>query len=180
MKLDNLLVEKRSTILERWLNLILESYPAESQNFLKKKKNRFDNPVAYEFRQGIEGIYEALLHRVDSDKTFPFLDKIIKIKAVQDLSPSEAISFIFLLKKVIREELKREIRENQIYEEILELESRIDGLAFLSFDVYMKRREKLFELKVNEVKNRVSGLLRMAGLTSELEKSPNNKEKKHW
>jgi len=171
------MVEKKSNIFERWLNLMLESYPAESQNFLKKKKNRFDNPMAYDFHQGAEGIYELLLHGVDSDKAFPLLDKIIRIKAVQGISPSGAISFIFLLKKVIREELKMEILEEHIYEEILEFESRIDRLALISFDVYMNRKEKLYELRVKEVKNRVSGLLRMAGLTPELEKRSERKEK---
>jgi hypothetical protein len=48
--------------------------------------------------------------------------------------------------------------------EMTELEERIDGLALLGFDSYMQRREKLCELKVNEVKNRVSGLLRRAGI----------------
>ncbi len=83
-----------------------------------------------------------------------------------------------MLKKVIREKLEREVRENGISEELIELESRIDGLALLSFDVYMKRREKLYEIRVNEVKNRVSGLMRRAGLTSELEEEPDLKKEK--
>ena len=70
-----------------------------------------------------------------------------------------------------------EILEEHIYEEILEFESRIDRLALISFDVYMNRKEKLYELRVKEVKNRVSGLLRMAGLTPELEKRSERKEK---
>ncbi len=179
MTLGDLLLEKRAAILERWLHLIFESYPPETSRFLKKEKDRFDNPVAYQFRQGIEGIYEALLHGMGRDKVSSVLDRIISIRAIQDFSPSGAIAFIFLLKKVIREKLKREIRENGISNELLELESRIDGLALLSFDVYMKRREKLYELRVNEVKQRVSGLLRMAGLMSEVEEEPDLGEKKH-
>lgn len=178
MTLGDLLLQKRAAILGRWLHLIFESYPPETSRFLKKEKDRFDNPVAYEFRQGIEGIYEALLHGMDRDKVSSVLDRIISIRAIQDFSPSGAIAFIFLLKKGIREKLEREIRENGISNELLELESRIDGLALLSFDVYMKRREKLYELRINEVKQRVSGLLRMAGLMSEVEE-PDLREKKH-
>ena len=179
MKLDSLLSEKKFSILERWFNLILESYSADTQSFLKREKDRFDNPVAYEFGQGIEGIYEALLHGMDRDKVSCFLDRIISIRAIQDFSPSGAIAFIFLLKNAIREELEREARKNGISEELIELESRIDGLALLSFDIYMKRREKLYEIRVNEVKNRVSGLLRRAGLISELEEKPDPKKRKH-
>ena len=177
MMLEKLLLQKKSSILERWFNLILESYPAETRDFLKTKRDRFDNPVAYEIRHGIEGIYEALLKGMECDRISSVLDRIISIRAIQDLLPSVAIAFIFLLKTAIRRELEREILEKGISGELLELESRIDGLALLSFDVYMKRREKLYKIRVNEVKNRVSGLLRMSGLISGLEEETEHKEK---
>ena len=160
MNLQSLLLQKKSTILERWYHLILESYPSDTGRFLKKHNDRFDNPVAYEFRQGIEGIYEALLHGMDRDNISSFLDRIISIRALQDFPPSGAIAFIFLLKKAIREALEREIEEDGIANELIERESRIDGLSLLCFDAYMKRREKIYEIKVNEIKNRASGLLR--------------------
>jgi hypothetical protein len=59
--------------------------------------------------------------------------------------------------------------EDGISHELIERESRIDGLALLCFDIYMKRREKIYEIKVNEIKNRASGLLRKACGTVELE-----------
>ena len=178
MKLDSLLLEKKTPILERWFNLILEGYPADTRNFLRKEKDRFDNPVAYELGQGIEGIYEALLYGMDRDKVSSFLDRIISIRAIQDFSPSGAIAFIFLLKKAVREKLEKEVRENGISQELIDLESRIDGLALLSLDIYMKHREKLYEIRVNEVKNRVSGLMRSAGLISELEEEPDLRKRK--
>ncbi|HUT72760.1 MAG TPA: RsbRD N-terminal domain-containing protein [Desulfatiglandales bacterium] len=169
MNLQSLLLQKKSTILERWYHLILGSYPSDTGRFLKKHNDRFDNPVAYEFRQGIEGIYEALLHGMDRDSISYFLDRIVSIRALQEFPPSAAIAFIFLLKKAIRDTLKREIRENGISDELTERESRIDGLALLCFDAYMKRREKIYEIKVNEIKNRAGGLLRRACGTVKLE-----------
>ena len=47
------------------------------------------------------------------------------------------------------------------------MESRIDGLGLLAFDVYSKRREKIYEIRANEMKGRVSLLLRKAGITDE-------------
>jgi hypothetical protein len=179
MTLESLLSQKRAGILKKWLDLMFESYPPETSRFLKREKDHFDNPVAYEFRQGIEGIYEALLSEMDTDRLFSFLDQVIRIRAVQDLSPSQAIAFIFLLKKVIREKLEKEAWGNGVAEGLLELESRIDGLALLSFDVYMKRREMFYELRVDEVKRRVGALLRRTGLIAELEEEPGFKEKKH-
>jgi len=169
MNLENLLLQKKTAILEQWYHLIVESYPADTQSFLKKQKDRFDNPVAYEFRQGIEGIYEALVHGMDRDSIYSFLDRIISIRAIQEFQPSAAVAFIFLLKKAIRNILEKEIVEDGISHELIEHESRIDGLALLCFDVYMKRREKVYEIKVNEIKNRASGLLRKACGTIELE-----------
>jgi len=179
MELVNLLIRKRHTIEERWFDLIVETYPAESRQFLENKNDRFDNPVAYEFRQGIKSIFEAVVHGIEHNILIEHLDKIISIRAIQDLSPSKAVAFIFLLKTAIRKELQQEILAKDISEELLELEVRIDELALLCFEIYMKRREKLFELRVTEVKNRVSGLLRMAGLAAELDKETKLNEKTH-
>ena len=165
MTLAELLSQKKSIIVERWIDLLFSSYPAETTRFLKKEKDRFDNPVAYQITQGITGLYEALLQERDSEQVLGYLDEIIRIRAIQEFSPSQAMAFIFLLKKVIRGELATELQEPQIAAECLELESRIDGLALLGFEVYMKRREKLHEIRINEVKNRISGYMRKAGLT---------------
>ncbi|PIQ94614.1 MAG: hypothetical protein COV68_03520, partial [Nitrospirae bacterium CG11_big_fil_rev_8_21_14_0_20_41_14] len=97
INLKDLLLEKKSTILKRWFNMILETYPSTTSNFLKKQKNCFANPVGYNISQGINGIFDELLNEADTDKVSPFLDNIIRIKAVQDFSPSQAMSFIFLL-----------------------------------------------------------------------------------
>jgi hypothetical protein len=169
MNLENLLLQKKTAILEQWYHLIVESYPADTQSFLRRQKDRFDNPVAYEFRQGIEGIYEALVHGMDRDSICSFLDRIISIRAIQEFPPSAAVAFIFLLKKAIRNTLEKDLVEDGISHELIERESRIDGLALLCFDMYMKRREKIYEIKVNEIKNRASGLLRKACAIAEPE-----------
>jgi hypothetical protein len=102
--------------------------------------------------QGIETLYDELIHGMNSNKLSAALDAIIRIRSVQDFSPSQAIAFVPLLKRVIREELGGEIKDNQILEELLPVELRIDQLALLAFDIYMKCREKIFEIRVNEVK----------------------------
>jgi hypothetical protein len=37
----------------------------------------------------------------------------------------------------------------------------------LGFDVYTKRREKIYEIKADEAKRRVSGLMRKTGLSED-------------
>ncbi len=101
MNFKDLLLEKKSAILKRWFDVILESYPADTSNFLKKQKNRFANPVGYTISQGIEGLFGEILQGIDSEKGSPFLDNIIRIKAIQDFTPSQAISFIFLCSNMV-------------------------------------------------------------------------------
>lgn len=164
MNLANLLTQKKSILADRWLQLVLESYPLESSRFFKNMRDRFDNPVGYRLTQGIHGLMAALLEELETAQVLAHLEEVISIKALQGFAPSQAMAFLFLLKQVIREELADELRQGHLAAEILELESRIDGMALLGFDVYMQRREKLCELRVNEVKNRVSGLLRKSGV----------------
>ncbi len=168
MKLENLLIQKQAAVVERWFQLILETYPADTSRFLKKQKDRFANPVGNTISQGIEAIYSELVHGAGLEKVSPFLDNIIRIRAIQDFLPSQAIAFVFFLKTAIREELINEVRDDDIARELLILESRIDELALLSFDIYMKCREKVYELRANEVKNRTFKLLERANLISEI------------
>lgn len=168
MKLEKLLSQKKSAILERWLQLILETYPADAQRFLKKQKDRFANPVGTTISKETENLYKQLLQRVETESLSASLDRIFRIRAVQDFSPSQAVAFIFLLKRVIREELESEIPENRLFDELMIIESRIDDMALLGFDIYMRCREKIYEIRANEAKNRVSRLLQKSGLISEI------------
>ena len=159
MPLSTHLTEKKSAILGCWLTQIYESYPPETAIFLKKEKDRFDNPMGYRLSQGLEGLYDALVQEMDRDQVLAGLDEVIRIRALQNFSPSQALAFIFLLKNVIREELAKEIREENLGAELQEVESRIDGMALLGFDVYTQRREKLLEIRVTK-RSAVSGFLR--------------------
>jgi len=173
MKLSNLLYEKRSAILKRWFDFILESYPAGTAQFFKNKKNRFSNPVGYTISQGVESLFDEILQGIDqgidTEKVSLFLDNIIRVRAIQDFTPSKAVSFIFLLKKVLREELDREIQENSNAEELRTIESRIDDLALLAFDIFMTCREKIYELKAMQLNNQTYTLLKKAKLIVDLE-----------
>ncbi len=169
MKLEDLLKQKASHVRKRWLDLILETYPADTQRFLREQKDRFANPVGTAFSRAVETLYHELLHGMDSEKVNASLDDIVRIRAVQDFSPARAMMFIFLLKKALREELSGEIKEGAAAsEELLALESRVDEMALRGFDLYMNCREKVFEIRAREAKNHVSSLLQRAGLLCEI------------
>jgi hypothetical protein len=150
----DLLLQNRSGIVQKWFDRIVKTYPANSQKFIKQQKNRFANPVGSTILQGIEGLYEELLREMDTEKVTKYLDSVIRIQAVQDFSPSQALSFIPSLKGIVREELRGKIPEMRLVEELSGFETRIDQLTLLAFDNYMKCREKIYEIRVEELRNR--------------------------
>ncbi|MBN1849099.1 MAG: RsbRD N-terminal domain-containing protein [Deltaproteobacteria bacterium] len=170
MKLETLLLEKRSNIVTHWLDLIFETYPPDAQRFFKSRADRFDNPVGRTITEETEKLFDQLLRGDEAglENISPALENIIRIRATQDFTPSQAIGFIFLLKRSIREVLKKEMDHKDILEDRLRFESRIDDLALTAFDIYMKYREKLYEIKADQAKKQVSGLLRQKGLICEV------------
>ncbi len=178
MKLTKLLAQKKAPIVGRWLDLIFETYPDDAQRFLTKQKDRFANPVGTTISKEIENLYDELIEGLEPDRVSPLLDRIIRIRAIQDFSPSQALNFVFLLKKAIKKETSNEILEDNLSEDLAIMESRIDDLALLAFDIYMNCREKLYDIRANEAKNQVSRLLQQAGMISEIpDKKPGVKKK---
>lgn len=173
MDLKGLLLERKSAILSKWFEVILDTYPAETSKFLNNQKDLFSNPVGSTIFQGLESLLvEIIDDNMDSQRVSLFLDNIIRVRAIQDFSASQAVAFIFSAKDIIRQEVETAVASgnilpNQVSIELRHLESKIDGLALLSFDVYMKCREKIYEIKANEVKNMTYRLLQQAKLISE-------------
>lgn len=171
MTLENLLAEKKSAILKRWFLLLAETYPPDTSKFLKKQKDKFANPVGAAIIYGLEGIYDELRGEMEPERLAHFLDRIIRVRALQKFTPSQGLNFIFQLKGLIREVLGKGMRQEGLSEELIEMDVRIDRLALLAFDLYAVCREKLYEIKVNDEKRRLHMLLRKANLLIETEEA---------
>ena len=150
------------------MDVVLETYPHDPSGFLKNKKRQFTNPVGYTISQGLGVLLDELLQEreMDLEQVSSVLESIMKIRAVQDVTPSRALAFIFRLKDVLREQLRS--MGTAPSEEIDALESRIDEMALISFDHFMICREKIYDLKANELRNMTFRLLQKANLVSEI------------
>jgi hypothetical protein len=169
MNLDSLLHQNRNAIIKKWFNCVVETYAPETSRLLQKESSQFANPVGHTILHGIEAVYDEFLRSADHEKLVPHLDRIIRIRAVQDFSPAQAISFVFRLKKIVRDELQKHIHENRIpLSEITAFESRVDDLALLAFNIYMQCRERLSEVRLTEFKTRTYRLLQRANLLAEI------------
>ena len=168
MRLNNLLAQRKTAILKNWFTLAIETYPPDTASFLKRQKDPFANPVGRTISKSLEGLFNELLKEMDYEIITSFLDPIIRIRAIQNFSPSQAVSFIFLLKKAVRENTKKEVPEEQLFNELLLFESKIDQLVMIAFNLYMQCREKIYDLKANEMRNTTYKAFKRAGLVSEI------------
>ena len=152
MRLEDLLSQNKSAILKKWFDLILETYSADTAALMRKDGNSFTNPVGTTLSREIETLFEQLCQGIQNGECRSSLDAILKIRSVQDFSPSKAVGFIFLLKRAITQMLKKEISREPILDEWLNFQSRIDALVLQAFDAYMDCREKICEIRVNQAK----------------------------
>lgn len=166
MLLD-ILNNKKSVILEKWFDKIIETYPSDSSKFFHKLDNQFSNPVGCTISQGLESIFENLLKGMETESLKTTLEKIIKIRAVQDFSPSHSVAIFMFLKTVIREVTRDSNQDGRLYGELLTFESKIDTLVLIAFDIYEECRNTISELRINEIKNRSFRLLQRANLLKE-------------
>jgi hypothetical protein len=156
MTFRELLQENKDVIVQRWLDDVLATYPEASSAAFARQKDPFANPTGHSLRVGTRGIFEALLDGADAEKIRQHLHEIVRIRAVQEFSASEAVRFVFHLKAAVRAELTKASRDRRFSSELAEFEDQIDRIALVAFDVFVECREQVCELRVNEVKRRVS------------------------
>lgn len=87
-------------------------------------------------RDALTTLTEQVLGDMNAEKVKAALDAIIRVRAVQDFAPSEAVAFVFALREIV--------------ESTAEVQARIDQVALAAFDTYMKCREQIAEIRVRE------------------------------
>jgi hypothetical protein len=160
MTLRELLEQKKDRIIDQWLDAMLSTYPVEAGVFYKQQKNEFSNPVGNIFAIGAKAIVEYLMAKSNVEQLCQHLDDIIAVRAVQDFSPSQAVSFIFSLKKVIEGAVRDDLSDPRILNEFVAFEAEIDQLMLFAFDIFVRRREKIYELRVDEIKRSISTIIK--------------------
>lgn len=160
MTLGDRLREKRSAIADRWIGDTLNTYSKDASAAFGRQKNPFANPVGHALRVGLNAAVEDLVEGKEPDEICPHLDEIIKMRAVQEFTPSQALAFVFSLKEAIGAELGKALGEPSAAGELARLDRRIDRIGLLAFDRYVASREKVYQLRVNEMKRSVSNIVK--------------------
>jgi len=167
MELEALLEKQGTAIAQKWFDRVVKTYPSDTSQFLKQQTDPFANPVGDTTRKNLEAIIQELLNGTDYDSLVSFLDPIIRIRAVQSFTPSNAIGFIGSLKDVIREEVESELGDPELVNSLLQFERKIDSLSLTAFDIYMSCREKIYQIRANQEQERALRAFKRAGLIAD-------------
>jgi hypothetical protein len=146
-------VAQKRSILEAWLALSLpDGLPGGDAD-------PFHNPIGHTLRAGLPVLLDAVMFGVGLDEAAPWLERLVRIGAVQATAPRQGLSFLFQLKPILRQQLARESTP----EEIQAMEDRIDSLALLAFDLFTQCREEAHRLQADEARRRTYVQRRVGG-----------------
>ncbi len=166
------LAGKKEVIVREWLEMIIHGYEPGTAHFLQQDQDGFRNPVGQVLRENLPVLFAALLEDRIPASYRENLDAIIRVRAVQDFSPSEAVAFIFDLKQIVRRKVAAQDRLDPQGGRCAEFESRIDVMALLAFDLFTACREQMYEIRLNESRRRTHVSEKMAAKTAGRSKDP--------
>ncbi len=159
--IEKLLFSRKSAILEEWRRAVLATYPAETASFLTAEKDQFCNPIGHVLTQTGELLFEIALSDVERGKAKNGLGDIVRIRAVQDFSPSQALSFVDAMRKAIRREILPMVVEKASLGHLLSIESRLDGALLIALDLYVACKKQIEDIRIKEAKAEKERLLRL-------------------
>ena len=164
---------KGEIVTAQWVERFFASYPIDSTGFMRTRRDRFANPVGEVTRNSAATLFGAVIGQdVDAEVVKTALHDLVWIRAVQDMAPSQAVGALVLLKNILRKEILPECLKPQnagsgMLEGYLEMESRVDTLCLLALDMYAEARERVFRVRIEDVKQSQSQVIRLAGLKRE-------------
>ena len=137
------ITQQRECILALWQAAALPSKRGLAAGF--SKGSHFNALSDELLREKIDLLLEWLVSEDEPAGARAHLREICKVKAVQVQDPSEALGFILDLKGIVRLTLEKT-------EEFEELDKRIDQLMLLAFNEYSECRERLTQIRIEEIR----------------------------
>jgi len=141
-------------IVEKWIERLANAHPQQSAALRAPQPDPFRNPVGYAVRKSLLQLWEELVGEMRPEVVDGALDTILRIRAVQDLSPSEAVGFVDQLRPLLRETCPPL--------DLASLQERIDQLATAASGKYTQCREQIAAVRLHEVE-RLTRMHRAAG-----------------
>lgn len=141
----------KEKIVNRWVEYMMSTYGA-SEMFLKNR-DRFANPVGGTIREALGTLFEILSKDTPIEESSGPLEQILAIRAVQDFTPGTAIAPINAVKHIAREVFGADKERKHLVNELYDFEFRVDLAMLRGFDIYMQYRERVYKVRIDEIKS---------------------------
>ena len=159
----------RDRFVEEWLASTLQTYPEQTGRFLRDERDPFRNPVGQTLRTGLTALVAELLGDFDRPRVAAALEAIVRIRAVQDFTPAEAVGFVLLARRAARAVAGD---GDPGVGPLDALDARVDDMALVAFDLYARCREEIHAIGARAARRRVYVLERVQGLADDLGADP--------
>ncbi len=129
---------------------------------LRTVDDEFLNPAGTTVRTATKKLLDAVLGEdIETESLQKSMKELIRLQAVQELSPAQAmLPFVTLKQHIYNIVEKALVSENFL--EYKEMTDRIDTLMLMAFDMFAQDKEELYRVRVKELKNAQSQILRFA------------------
>ncbi len=151
MVLEEAFRNYRQKIVDRWVKYTLSSY--ESSSFFKKEKDKFSNPVGGNTREALDRLFVLLAANADPQEFVSPLEQIMKIRSIQDFTPSQAVSPLHGVKHITRDVFEKDKETKDLIADLYDFEFAVDLMVLAAFDLYMQSRERLYQVRINEIRS---------------------------
>jgi hypothetical protein len=148
--LETYLSKERDGIISEWFECIVTQYAPETAKFLRQQRDQFANPVGAGLRDELGPLFDGLVADADPDQSRESLDRIIRVRAVQDFEPSEALGFLLEIKRIVRDRVGAGNLE--VEKELAAFDRRVDRLLLAAVNVFSTCREQVYEIRVKQIR----------------------------
>jgi len=150
MELTEALADKKKEILSLWIERTLDSYAAPG--FFKSSKDLFANPVGVNIGNGLTALFELLAAKAEPVAFLKPLDQVVRIRAVQEFTPAQAMAPFLELKWVVKQVLSAHKETQGLMGQLDTLDCAIDRMTLAAFDIFAECREQLYRNRIRELK----------------------------
>lgn len=141
----------REKIVNKWVEYTLSTYT--SSGFFIKERDTFANPVGGNVRQALGDLFPLLSKGADSKEFTQPLEQIMSIRSVQEFTPSQAVAPLNAVKHITREIFAADKERKHLVAELYDFDFSVDLAMLAAFDIYMRYRERLYQVRINEIKS---------------------------
>jgi hypothetical protein len=151
MDLGEALENHREKIVKKWVEYTLSTYASSA--FFLKETDGFANPVGGNIRQALEKLFVLLAGKADAKEFVAPLEQIMRIRCVQEFTPSQAVAPVHAVKHITREILAADKQHRELTNDLYDFEFAVDLAVLAAFDIYMQCRERLYQVRIREIKS---------------------------